>query len=172
MAGPRPEPTAGWAGRAVGWLRAGRGGLFLLALLVGAGSGLGAVAFRYLIYFFTWAATGHSQFGQQGRDGSAHLPWLGPGFLVVVPVIGGLLYGPLIYNWAREARGHGVPEVMIAVAEDGGRIRPQDRAEAMATANMTGRVREKSPVISTTDAREVSGARAAEANTAPIATTA
>ena len=69
-----------WPGRAAGWLRAGRGGLFLLALLVGAGSGLGAVVFRYLIYFFTWAATGHSQFGQQGRAASAHLPWLGVAF--------------------------------------------------------------------------------------------
>jgi chloride channel protein, CIC family len=114
-----------WAGRAAAWLRAGRGGLFLLALLVGAGSGLGAVVFRYLIYFFTWAATGHSQFGQQGRVPSAHLPWLGLGFFVVIPVVGGLLYGPLIYRFAREARGHGVPEVMIAVADNGGRIRPQ-----------------------------------------------
>jgi Voltage gated chloride channel len=35
------------------------------------------------------------------------------------------MYGPLIYRYAREARGHGVPEVMIAVAEGGGRIRPQ-----------------------------------------------
>ncbi len=125
MTGPRPQPIAAWAGRAAGWLRAGRGGMFLLAVLAGSGSGLGAVAFRYLIYFFTWAATGHAQFGQQGRVGSAHLPWLGPGFLLVMPVIGGLLYGPLIYNWAREARGHGVPEVMIAVADHGGRIRPQ-----------------------------------------------
>jgi CIC family chloride channel protein len=99
--------------------------MFLLALLVGAGAGLGAVAFRYLIYFFTWLATGHSQFGQAGYVGSSHLPWLGLGFFVVIPVIGGLLYGPLIYNWAREARGHGVPEVMIAVADNGGRIRWQ-----------------------------------------------
>ena len=43
----------------------------------------------------------------------------------MIPVIGGLIYGPLIYRYAREARGHGVPEVMIAVAENGGRIRPQ-----------------------------------------------
>jgi len=42
----------------------------------------------------------------------------------VVPVLGGLLYGPLIQRFAREARGHGVPEVMLAVAENGGRIRP------------------------------------------------
>jgi CIC family chloride channel protein len=41
-----------------------------------------------------------------------------------VPIVGGLVYGPLIQRYAREARGHGVPEVMLAVAENGGRIRP------------------------------------------------
>jgi CIC family chloride channel protein len=97
----------------------------VLAALVGVGAGLGAVAFRYLIYFFTWLATGHSEFGQQGYVGSAHLPWLGLGFFVLIPALGGLVYGPLIYRYAREARGHGVPEVMIAVADNGGRIRPQ-----------------------------------------------
>ena len=59
--------------------------MFLLALLVGVGGGLGAVAFRYLIYFFTWLATGQSQFGQDGRVGSSHLPWLGLGFFVGHP---------------------------------------------------------------------------------------
>jgi len=108
-----------------GWLRGSRGGLFAIALVAGAGSGLGAVAFRDLIYFFTWLATGHAQFGQQGRVGSAHFPWLGLGFFIVIPVVGGLVYGPLIYRYAREARGHGVPEVMVAVAGSGGRIRPQ-----------------------------------------------
>lgn len=113
------------AARAGAWLRAGRGGLFLVALVTGVGSGLGAVGFRYLIYFFTWLATGHGSFGQAGYVGSGHLPWLGLGFFVLIPVMGGLLYGPLIYRWAREARGHGVPEVMIAVADNGGRIRWQ-----------------------------------------------
>ena len=140
-----------WAGRGAAWLRAGRGGMFLLALLVGAGSGLGAVVFRYLIYFFTWAATGHVEFGQQGRVPSAHLPWLGLGFFVVIPVIGGLLYGPLIYNWAREARGHGVPEVMIAVAEGGGRIRPQvSVVKALASAiciGVGGSVGREGPIV-------------------------
>ena len=114
-----------WGTRTGTWLRSGRGGLFLLALLIGAGAGLGAVGFRYLIYFFTWLATGRDEFGQQGYVGSSHLPWLGLGFFVVIPVIGGLLYGPLIQRFAPEARGHGVPEVMIAVADNGGRIRPQ-----------------------------------------------
>jgi CIC family chloride channel protein len=106
-------------------VRGSRAGLFVIAALVGVGSGLGAVVFRYLIYFFTWLATGHVAFGQDGHAGSAHLPWLGWAFFVVIPVAGGLVYGPLIYRYAREARGHGVPEVMIAVAHNGGRIRPQ-----------------------------------------------
>ena len=117
--------TSRLAMHTAGWLRGSRAGLFVVAVLVGVGSGLGAVVFRYLIYFFTWLATGHDQFGQAGYSGSTHLPWLGLGFFVVIPVVGGLIYGPLIYRYAREARGHGVPEVMVAVAEKGGRIRPQ-----------------------------------------------
>ena len=96
-----------------------------MALVVGIGAGFGAVAFRWLIFAVTWLATGYQQFGQQGRVPSLHLPWLGIGFFLVIPVVGGLLYGPLIQRFAREARGHGVPEVMLAVAENGGRIRPQ-----------------------------------------------
>jgi chloride channel protein, CIC family len=121
---PGAEPPAGFPARAASWLRRSRLGLVVIALVVGGGAGLGAVGFRWLIFTFTWIATGHQQFGQQGRTGSLHLPWLGPWFLLVIPVVGGLLYGPLIQRFAREARGHGVPEVMLAVAENGGRIRP------------------------------------------------
>jgi CIC family chloride channel protein len=96
-----------------------------MALLVGIGAGLGAVGFRLLIYAITWLVTGREQFGRQGRVASLHFPGLGIWFLVIAPVVGGLLYGPLIQRFAKEARGHGVPEVMIAVAENGGRIRPQ-----------------------------------------------
>lgn len=114
--------SVGWV---ASWLRANRLGLFCVAIVVGVGAGLGAVAFRYLVFGFTWLATGHDEFGQQGWAASDHLPWLGIGFYAVIPVVGGLLYGPLIARFAPEARGHGVPEVMIAVAENGGRIRPQ-----------------------------------------------
>jgi CIC family chloride channel protein len=139
MTGNASSAAPSYAARAGGWLRGSRSGLFSIALVVGAGAGLGAVAFRYLIYFFTWLATGHVQFGQQGYVGSSHLPWLGLGFFVVIPVIGGVIYGPLIYRYAREARGHGVPEVMLAVAENGGRIRPQVSAvKAVASAITIG----------------------------------
>ena len=83
--------------------------------------------------------------------GSAHLPWLGLGFFVVIPVIGGLLYGPLIARFAPEARGHGVPEVMIAVADNGGRIRPQVAlVKALASAlciGMGGSVGREGPIV-------------------------
>jgi CIC family chloride channel protein len=138
-------------GKASGWLRGTRGGLLVIAALVGAGAGLGAVVFRYLVYGFTWLATGHTEFGQQGYVGSSHLPWLGLGFFVVIPVIGGLIYGPLIYRYAREARGHGVPEVMMAVAERGGRIRPQvSVVKALASAlciGVGGSVGREGPIV-------------------------
>jgi chloride channel protein, CIC family len=111
--------------RVAAWLSSARLGLVVMALAVGGGAGVGAVGFRWLIFGVTWLVTGHKQFGQQGHAGSEHLVFLGVFFVLVVPIVGGLIYGPLIQRFAREARGHGVPEVMLAVAENGGRIRPQ-----------------------------------------------
>jgi chloride channel protein, CIC family len=121
---PGPTGGSGLIREVSAWLADSRLGLIVMALVVGAGAGLGAVVFRWLIFSFTWLATGYQQFGQQGHISSRHLEWLGIFFLLVIPVVGGLLYGPLIQRFAREARGHGVPEVMLAVAENGGRIRP------------------------------------------------
>ncbi|WP_286217699.1 chloride channel protein [Paraoerskovia sediminicola] len=54
-------------------------------------------------------------------------------------MVGGLIYGPLVYFGAREARGHGVPEVMVAVARHGGRIRARVAAvKALASAVTIG----------------------------------
>jgi CIC family chloride channel protein len=111
------------SGRIGAWL-AGPSGLLALALAVGIGAGLGAVAFRYLIEGFTYVFTGHDSYGFDGRVPNPLVPGLGIWFLVLVPIVGGLLYGPLVDRFAREARGHGVPEVMLAVAQRGGRIRP------------------------------------------------
>ncbi|MGH7643606.1 MAG: chloride channel protein [Candidatus Dormibacteria bacterium] len=115
---------AAWRGPAT-WLRSSRVGPLVGALLVGIGAGAGAILFRYLIFAFTWIFTGHKTYGQQGLMASPHLPGIGWWFLLLVPAVGGLMYGPLIYFFAKEARGHGVPEVMAAVAEQGGRIRPR-----------------------------------------------
>ena len=85
------------------------------ALLVGLGAGLGAVVFRWLIDLVHKLSF---------EDLGQALPFLGDYVLVLAPALGGLIVGPLIYFFAREAKGHGVPEVMEAVALRGGRIRP------------------------------------------------
>ena len=79
--------------------------MFLLALLVGVGAGLGAVAFRYLVYFFTWLATGHDEFGQDGYVGSSHLPWLGLGFASALVALVVLACPPVLVNTDVAFRG-------------------------------------------------------------------
>jgi chloride channel protein, CIC family len=86
------------------------------AIAVGAGTGLGAVLFINLI-----ALTQTILF--QGLP--AVLPFVGRGLFILAPAIGGLLAGPIIAFFAKEAKGHGVPEVMQAIALKGGRIRPR-----------------------------------------------
>jgi len=111
--------------RVYDWLRGAPTGLFALAVAIGAGAGLGAIAFRFLIVEFTRVFTGTSDYSAVGPASHPWLPQFGPWFVVLAAVVGGLIYGPLIEWFASEARGHGVPEVMLAVAERGGRIRPR-----------------------------------------------
>ena len=92
------------------------GVILFTALIVGVGAGLGAVVFRRLI-------EGVHTLAYDGLGGL--LEGIYPFYLLIIPALGGLIFGPLIYRFAREAKGHGVPEVMEAVALRGGRIRPR-----------------------------------------------
>ncbi len=86
--------------------------IFGAAIIIGIGTALGAVAFIELI------ALVQRLFFETGlQPGSA--------LLIAIPAVGGLLAGPVIAFFAKEAKGHGVPEVMQAVALRGGRIRPR-----------------------------------------------
>lgn len=100
-----------------------RATLLTLAVVAGILSGFGAVAFRWLVEHATLLLSGQADYAAT-TDHPSH-PWL-PGldgwFVVLVPAIGGLIYGPLVHRFAREARGHGVPEVMYAIQRKGGRI--------------------------------------------------
>jgi CIC family chloride channel protein len=89
----------------------------VLAVIVGLTGGLGAVGFRYLIDFFQSIFYGA---GGNLLDLVQAIPWY---LKVWVPAAGGLVVGPLVYFLAREAKGHGVPEVMEAVALRSGVIR-------------------------------------------------
>jgi CIC family chloride channel protein len=106
-------------------LRESRGGLVTLAVVIGAGAGGGAIVFRWLITTFTRILSGHADYSDAGHAPNPHLPGLGMWFVLAAPVVAGAIYGPLVTKFAPEARGHGVPEVMYAVAERGGRIPPQ-----------------------------------------------
>lgn len=85
--------------------------LLLFSVVVGLGSGFGAIIFRYLINSFK------TMFFEKGHN---LLQFMGPYYVILIPAIGGLIVGPLIYLFAREAKGHGIPEVMLAVATWGG----------------------------------------------------
>ena len=63
------------------------------------------------------------QFAYEGVGG--WLQALAPFHLLLIPALGGLVVGPMIYFFAHEAKGHGVPEIMESIALRGGRIRPR-----------------------------------------------
>jgi CIC family chloride channel protein len=88
--------------------------VLFLAAVVGVGAGYGAIGFHLLIGAI-------SRLAYAGRA-LADVPWY---WLLAVPALGGAVVGPLVHFLAREARGHGVPEVMDAVANRRGRIRPR-----------------------------------------------
>lgn len=97
--------------------------LIFLSFVVGVSTGLGAVAFRWLILTFADLFFGHG------------IEWMIP----LVPMAGGLLVGPIVYFYSSEAKGHGVPEVMAAVALKSGVIRPRVAiAKAVASAICIG----------------------------------
>ncbi len=91
--------------------------MVLLAVLVGLLGGLCAVGFRKFIQFVQVQAWQMPAFTLDGVR--AHPTWL----IILIPAVGGLLVGLITHFFAREAKGHGVPEVMEAVMLRGGRIR-------------------------------------------------
>ncbi len=101
----------------------------LLAVIIGALAGLGAVFFRWLIEFGTdifWPGEG----GFVSQYEQASVFWR-----VGVPVLAGFILGPLLHFIAPEIRGPGVPEVMAALAQRDGLIRHRvTLAKSFATA--------------------------------------
>ena len=90
--------------------------MLITSLIVGIGAGLGAVLFRRLI---DWI----HNFAYSDIAG-IFAEWY-PLHLIIIPALGGAIVGPLVYYFAPEAKGHGVPEVMEALELRGGKIRPR-----------------------------------------------
>jgi CIC family chloride channel protein len=91
--------------------------------MVGIIAGFGAVAFRGLIAFFhNVLFLGKLSFVYDANIHTAAGP-LGP-WVILVPVAGAVGVVFLVKNFAPEAKGHGVPEVMDAIYYNSGIIRP------------------------------------------------
>jgi CIC family chloride channel protein len=132
--GPVRTGGAGLARRLERTLRAREHTVMLiLASLIGLLGGFGSVLFRELIRLVQAVAWGDQPYG---LDLVREHPWW---WIALAPAAGGLIVGPLVMRFAREARGHGVPEVMEAVALRSGFIRPRLAAvKALASAITIG----------------------------------
>lgn len=90
----------------------------ILAVVVGVLGGVGALLFKKLIFSLqalAWATP------DMAPNSLLSVAWYRR---LLMPALGGAVVGPLIYFFAREAKGHGVPEVMIAVITRNSVIRP------------------------------------------------
>ncbi len=95
--------------------------LIILAVFVGLATSLGAIGFIRLIEYFNSVFFGLTdEFLTETMGDRGFKFWL-----PLIPMLGGLLVGPIVYKFAKEAKGHGVPEVMNSVARLGGIIRPR-----------------------------------------------
>lgn len=91
--------------------------MVVVAVVVGVFGGFGAIVFRFAIrlfqrvFFLSW---------DYSLQHVLTLPWY---HKLLAPALGGLVFGPIVYKLSREAKGHGVPEVMESIVMRGGAIR-------------------------------------------------
>lgn len=113
--------------------------MIILPVIIGLLGGYGAVFLRFLIHLFQDILWGNEQY--QGN-------WY---MVVFVPALGALAVGLIIYFFASEAKGHGVPEVMEAITLKNGIIRPRVVAGKAVSSALTiasgGSVGREGPII-------------------------
>jgi len=83
----------------------------ILALMIGAIGGIGAIVFRDLINVF------YGMFHAGGMKASP--------LRILIPAIGLTLVGFITHYFAKEVKGHGVPQILESLALRGGKIRPR-----------------------------------------------
>ncbi|MBO6741223.1 MAG: chloride channel protein [Phycisphaerales bacterium] len=92
------------------------GWLNMLGAIIGVLTAVGAIGFAYFLELvLEW--TEHLQHQIQGADGSRIY------LMPLIPMAGALISGVLVYLFAREAAGHGVPQVLDAIVRRGGKLR-------------------------------------------------
>lgn len=89
----------------------------MLAILIGVGAGYGAILFKFLLKFMQWV------FYQDSGEFLSFAGQVPVWMKLTMPILGGVIVGLVVSYFASEAKGHGVPEVMQAIALRDGRIR-------------------------------------------------
>ncbi|KAA3610360.1 MAG: hypothetical protein D8M58_05915 [Calditrichaeota bacterium] len=92
--------------------------VLLIAVVIGLIGGYGAVLIQWAIHSFQEILWG----GKFNLETLLATPWY---WKVAIPLLGGIVTGLVIRFVAKEAKGHGVPEVMEAIALRNGIIRPR-----------------------------------------------
>lgn len=83
----------------------------VLALLIGVIGGVGAIIFRDLIYvFYDILHAGHIEISP---------------LRALIPAVGLTIVGFITHYFAKEVKGHGVPQILESLALRGGKIRPR-----------------------------------------------
>ena len=91
--------------------------MIIVAIIIGVLAGFSAIGIRFLIKEISALS-----FQGEGNilENILNTSWY---WILIIPAIGGIIVGPIIYFLAPEAKGHGVPEVMQALLLKGGNIR-------------------------------------------------
>ncbi|MGQ9720428.1 MAG: chloride channel protein [Candidatus Jordarchaeum sp.] len=98
--------------------------LILASIVVGALGGISATVFLFLINFVSDILLSYPT--------SIWAP-----LIIVMPALGGFMVAFITYKFAPESEGHGVTEVMEAIARTGGRIRARIPVVKMITSALT-----------------------------------
>ena len=110
--------------RAGSLFRHHRLGLYLLAVLVGLASGLGAVLFRMGIDAWSQLLSGADDYTLSMGPSVGSLAALGTWFVLVAPVLSGLIVGPLMSRLGHTPTGHGVAGVIWSTRHGNGTMAP------------------------------------------------
>ena len=132
MADQAARPRSRAVGRLFGqllsrWATPGAGRVAICSPIVGVIAGLGAVAFlRLLELMFRHVLEGfmHLQIPPTGEGVPHPISYPGPWWVILlVPTVGGLISGLIVFTWAPEAEGHGTDALIKAFHRGGGKIR-------------------------------------------------
>ncbi|WP_147821938.1 chloride channel protein [Salidesulfovibrio onnuriiensis] len=117
----------------------------MLAIIIGVLAGYGAVLFKFVLKSMQWI------FYQHAGDFLAYSSEVPTWSKIVMPAVGGLIVGLVVHFFAREAKGHGVPEVMQAIALRAGVIRKRVAAAKIFASAVTigsgGSVGREGPMV-------------------------